>query len=297
MLREAVVLGFPDYRSQARGMAAEAGLGYDEIELHHFPDGESRVRLPPGLPQRVVLCRSLDRPNDKLVELFLAARSAREQGVETLALVAPYLCYMRQDKAFHPGEAVSQRIVGGLLAEHFDALLSVDAHLHRVHRLADAVPVRRAVNLTATEPMAAFLSARFDTAALLVGPDRESEQWVRAIAERQGWDYRVASKERLGDHRVRVRLPEGPYSARHLILVDDIAGTGRTLEAIARALVPRRPASLSVLVTHALFMGDAVARLRRAGFEHIWSCDSVAHSSNRVPLAGLLSRGLAALLE
>lgn len=293
----ALLLGFPDYRPQAGALAAAAGIGYDEVEVHRFPDGESRVRLPVGLPRRVVLCRGLDGPNAKLVELFLVARGCREQGVERLLLVAPYLCYMRQDKAFRPGEVVSQRVVGGLLAEHFDGLLTVDAHLHRVHRLADAVPVSRALNLTATEPMACFLAGRFDTAPLLIGPDRESEQWVAAIGEHEGLDYRVASKERLGDRRVRMALPSGPYRHRHLVLVDDIAGTGHTLEAAVRALRGRQPASISVLVTHALFLGDAVERLRALGVERIWSCDSVTHPSNALPLAGLLGRGLERLLR
>ena len=64
----------------------------------------------PHLPDRVILCRSLDRANDKLVELLLAAEAARASGASRLTLVAPYLCYMRQDKAFEPGEVVSQKL-------------------------------------------------------------------------------------------------------------------------------------------------------------------------------------------
>jgi ribose-phosphate pyrophosphokinase len=109
-----LLLGFPEYMAQTQALANAAGLPCGEVALHRFPDGETRVRLPEGLPRRLVLCRSLDRPDDKLISLILAAGAAREQGVETLFLVAPYLCYMRQETAFHPGEAVSQRIVGRL---------------------------------------------------------------------------------------------------------------------------------------------------------------------------------------
>ncbi len=42
------------------------------------------------LPVRAVLLRSLYQPNDKLVELLLAARAARALGVRHLTLVAPY---------------------------------------------------------------------------------------------------------------------------------------------------------------------------------------------------------------
>jgi hypothetical protein len=51
-----------------------------------------------------VLLRSLDQPNEKLVELLLAARTARSLGVRHLTLVAPYLAYMRQDMAFLPAK-------------------------------------------------------------------------------------------------------------------------------------------------------------------------------------------------
>ena len=44
------------------------------------------------------------------------AAGARELGATQLALVSPYLAYMRQDMAFTPGEAVSQRHIAALLA-------------------------------------------------------------------------------------------------------------------------------------------------------------------------------------
>ncbi|MBU0498753.1 MAG: ribose-phosphate diphosphokinase [Gammaproteobacteria bacterium] len=294
---EVLLLGFPESMPQARALAEFVGLPMAAVDLHRFPDGESRVRLPVNLPPRLVFCRSLDHPDDKLIGLILAAAAAREQGAVELILVAPYLAYMRQDIAFTPGEAVSQRLIGRLLVNYFDGLLTVDAHLHRVHRLEQAVPVAQARNLTATAPMARFLAGQPGIKnPLLLGPDAESRQWVAAIAEQQGLEYRVAHKERLGDRKVRVQLPEGPYAGRDLVLVDDVASTGRTLEMAARALARHRPASISVLVTHALFLDDAVTRLKTAGVANIWSCDSIEHPSNAVPLAPLLGAALQRML-
>jgi len=283
-----IVIGFPEYREPARRLAKVLGLPCAEVAIHRFPDGETSIRLPMDMPSKVIFCRSLDRPNEKLVELLLAAGGAREQGVKTLTLVAPYLCYMRQDKAFHPGEVVSQRVVGNMLAQYFDALITVDSHLHRVHRLAEAVPVNQAINLYATGPMAQFLAGHINE-PFLIGPDEESGQWVAAIAAQGQLEHSVARKQRLGDSEVKLVLPKGRYEGRNIVLVDDIASTGCTLEAAAIALAGYKPASISVLVTHALFAGDAIERLRAAGVDNIWSCDSVHHDSNAVYLAELLA--------
>ncbi len=286
-----LILAFPEYLPQAQRLATAAGWPLAEVNVHRFPDGESRLQLPESLPEHVIFCRSLDHPNDKLVELLLAAAGARELGAQTLTLVAPYLCYMRQDKAFHPGEVVSQRHIGQLLAHSFDRLVTVDAHLHRISSLQEAVPLEHAINLTATVPMGEFLAGKLEN-PLLVGPDEESAQWVAAIAEHQQLDFICATKQRFGDRDVHITLPEYDWRGRNVVLVDDVASSGRTLEVAARLLQVQQPASISVLVTHALFAGDALERLQAAGIGQVWSCDSISHVSNCVMLAMALADAL-----
>jgi ribose-phosphate pyrophosphokinase len=286
-----LVLGFPSYRQPAERLARAAGLDYADVAIHRFPDGESLVRVPAQLPEHVALCVSLNEPNTKLVELELAAATALTLGAKRLTLVTPYLGYMRQDTAFHPGEAVSQRVIGALLARHFDTLITVDPHLHRTHDLRAAVPVRRAVALTAANLMVAWLRNRVER-PLLMGPDEESKQWVGAIAVASGLEYGVSRKQRLGDREVRVELPALPFAGRHVVLIDDVASTGRSLAAAAEQLAAKGAASLAVLVTHALFVGDALDRVKNAGVREICSTDSVPHESSALHLDRLLAAAL-----
>jgi len=286
-----LILGFPEYREPAQQLASHVGIPYRDIELHRFPDGESKIRLPDSLPKKVIICRSLDNPDCKLVELVLAAATARELGASELILVAPYLCYMRQDKAFHAGEAVSQQIIGKLLAQWFDVVVTVDPHLHRVHKLSEVIPNRSTVTLTAARPIADFLSKTYDH-PLLIGPDEESEQWVAAVAQMQGLEYMIGRKQRMDDYSVKITLPGSRCTARDLILLDDIASTGRTLESTAVALQAYKPASISAVVTHAMFVNDALERLKNAGITRIWSTNSIPHSTNVIPLAELLGTAL-----
>ena len=294
----ALLLYFDDEQAAAERLAAAAGLRAAAIERHRFPDDELRLRLPLAageeLADTLVLYRGLERPNEKLVELLLVAGEARRLGARRLLLVAPYLAYMRQDIAFHPGEVVSQRVVGQFLAERFDGVITVDPHLHRIAALSEAIPRGAAVRLSGA-PLLAGLIARQLADPLLVGPDAESRQWIEAAAAVHGFDYGVCSKIRHGDRQVDVALPEVAVRGRAVVLLDDVASSGQTLARAAALLLAAGAASVDVAVTHALFAAGALEVIRAAGVRHVWSSDCIAHPSNAVSVAPLLAGALAQL--
>lgn len=283
-----LLLGFPEYAAPAQRLAKELNCSYMQVDIHRFPDGESKVRLPATLPQHVIICRSLDHPNDKLIELLLTAGTARASGAKQLTLVAPYLCYMRQDIAFQPGEAVSQRIIGRWLAELFDTVITVDPHLHRINHLSEVLPATRSISLSAGPLLAAFLHQRIGK-ALLVGPDSESRQWVAQIADLAGMEYMVAEKQRLSDKDVHIKLPSRNLNGHAVVIIDDVASTARTLAVTAEQLRGAGATEIHCCITHAIFADDAETILRNAGISHIWSADSILHSSNTVELCGILA--------
>lgn len=286
-----LLLAFDDESRLAEALAAALGWPCAIVERHRFPDGETRLRLPSALPPQVVLLRGLQRPNEKLAELMLAAAGARELGAAQLTLVSPYLAYMRQDIAFNPGEVVSQRHLGRALAAWFDGVVTIDPHLHRVPTMDAVVPGRRGVALTAAPLLGEFV-ARQVPGALLLGPDEEAEQWVSIAARANGLDHAVCRKQRHGDHDVDVALPTVDVTGRAVVLFDDVASTGRTLMAAARGVLARGARSVDAVVTHALFVGDAQAQVHAAGVRHLWSSDSVPHASNAVTVVPLLAAAL-----
>lgn len=289
-----LILAYPDYLPQGRRLGAALDVPVREVYLHRFPDSESLLRLPLDLPEHVVVCRSLNQPNDKLIELLLTAKTARQLGANRLTLVTPYMCYMRQDIANQPGEAVSQRIIGQLLADLFDDVITVDPHLHRIDSLDQAIPLANAISLTAAVPIAAFLAGQLEHAVLL-GPDDESEQWVKAIADQTGFEYAVATKQRAGDKTVTIALPDRDFSARTVVIIDDMASTGRTLAQAAQLLLAAGAERVCAVVTHPLFCGDAEQHIRQAGVEQIWSSDSITHPSACIHLDQLLAKAIEAI--
>lgn len=290
-----VLLAFEDEAALATRLASALGWPMALVDVHRFPDGETRLRLPHELPSRVALLRGLQQPNDKLTQLLLAAAGARELGARQLALVSPYLAYMRQDMAFTPGEVVSQRHLGRLLAAHFDSVVTVDPHLHRVATMDDVVPGRRGVALTASGLLGQHVVQQVP-GALLLAPDEEAGQWVRAAAAAAGLDHAVCRKQRHGDRDVAVALPSHPVAGRAVVIVDDVASTGRTICAAARGALAQGAASVDVAVTHALFVGDAWEQVRAAGVRRVWSSDCVPHASNAISVVPLLAAAMKELV-
>ena len=283
----------PSGAGDAGRLASLLGVPLHEIALHRFPDGELRVTVGPAADTTIIYT-SLDQPNDKLIALLFAAEALRRAGAKRLVLLAPYLCYMRQDAAFNPGEAINQKAVGRLIAGIVDRLITVDAHLHRTLEIRAVFPGIEAENLSAMPAIAnALRSAKIDPATIMIGPDAESRPWVSDLAHRLGLAHMVAQKTRRGDRSVEIGLPDPKMVAgRPALLVDDIVSSGETLIACAKALTAAGARTVDAVITHALFPPEMTGRFAEAGIRSIRSTSSVPHPTNVIPLDAILADAL-----
>jgi ribose-phosphate pyrophosphokinase len=278
----------PGNESLAAAIAKLAGAELGAMETRRFPDEESYVRLACEVAGRDVdfLC-TLARPDRSILALIFAAATARELGAESVGLIAPYLAYMRQDKRFQPGEAVSSVHFARLLSGAFDRLATVDPHLHRRRELSEifSIPTR----VERAGPLLGEWIKNNIESPLLIGPDAESEQWVEGAAEPAGAPYVVLEKRRLGDRNVRISAPDlSTWRGRRPVLIDDVIASGRTMIEAARLLVASGFEKPFCLAVHALFAGEAYERLL-AVCERVVSADTIAHPSNAVSVAPLLA--------
>lgn len=137
-MKRLLLLAMPGNEAMAASLAAQLNVDVGVLDCHTFPDGETLPRFTVGLADRhVALVCTLARPNDKILPLLFAAAAARDLGAAHVGLVAPYLSYMRQDRRFHAGEAITSRHFAALLSRTFDWLVTVDPHLHRYKSLSD----------------------------------------------------------------------------------------------------------------------------------------------------------------
>ncbi|VVE35897.1 Ribose-phosphate pyrophosphokinase [Pandoraea eparura] len=296
-MKDVVIYALPGNESLARSLAHAINCPVQRLNIHRFPDGEQRVALEGPLSGKsVVIVSELHRPDAKILPLIFAADTARDLGAQDVVVVAPYLCYLRQDARFHPGESVSAYSFGRLLSAHIDGLVTIEPHLHRLPSLsaAYAVPVRSPHAVVA---MAEWIAANVPH-PLIVGPDDESEAWVAQIGERIGAPSVVAHKTREADAKVSVRLHvPSTFAKRTAVIVDDILASGQTMVATVKALVRSGFGNPICIAVHGLFDGISVDDLIATGAGRVVTANTVPHASNAIDVTPALAEALRDLLD
>ncbi|MEZ5984085.1 MAG: ribose-phosphate pyrophosphokinase [Parvularculaceae bacterium] len=296
MTFDPLIVNLPRNARMAKNLARTLQWKRGALVARRFPDGETYVRLVGDVAGKdVILVDTLVRPDAKFLRLIFAAAAARENGAKSVGLVAPYLAYMRQDRRFKPGEAVTSRHFAAALDPWIDWLVTVDPHLHRITALSEIYSIPAHV-VHASPAVSRWIRENVEN-PLLIGPDDESRQWVENAAQKIGAPFLILEKTRSGDRDVQVTVPQVEKWRRHTpVLLDDIISTGRTMiETIGHLKEAGMRAPVSVAV-HGVFATGAYEELRSAGAGRIATTNTITHESNAIDIASLLGDAIKSML-
>ncbi len=266
-----------------KALDAEAGT----LEVRHFPDGESYLRIHDSCKDRycVIFC-NLFQPDKKTLRLIFLADTLRELGAKQVLLVTPYLAYMRQDKRFHEGECVSSKPYARLLSQAVDGMITIDPHLHRYHSLSEIYSIPTLI-VKAAPLIANWIEKNIEN-PVLIGPDSESEQWVSEVAKLANAPFQILEKQRFGDYNVSVSSPElEAFKSHSPVLVDDIISSGRTMIETINHLDNAGLSRTTAIGVHGIFAGSAYALLSEKA--NVVTTDCIPHISNKIETAAALS--------
>jgi len=293
-MTQEIVIPLPGNDALATSIAGQLNVARGSLQTRSFPDQETYLRFEDELNGRtVVLVCSLNRPDPKFLPLVFAADAARDLGAAKVVLVAPYLCYMRQDQRFHSGEAVTSVSFARQVSSTFDGLVTVDPHLHRYRALDEIYSIPSRVVHSA--PAIAEWVLNNQRSAVLIGPDIESEQWVSDVAGKARSPYRVLRKERYGDRNVKIELPDlKEFRKRTAILIDDIVSSGRTMIETARQLRQQGFEAPVCIAVHGLFTPDTERELLAVA-ARVVTTNTVPHHTNGIDLSVSIAEQVAAL--
>ena len=291
-----VVLAAPGHDRLAAALAAALDCKKAQLEWRRFPDGETYIRVMSAVSgASVVVAASLKDPDAQLASLLFIADAVRELGAARVGLAAPYLAYLRQDRRFREGEAITSRTFADVLSRRFDWIATVDPHLHRYAELGAVYSIPSVVS-HAAPGMARWIRTHVPN-PIVVGPDSESAQWAGEVANLAGCPVTVLEKRRHGDRDVEIAAPLDSLAGRTPVLVDDIISSARTMAVAARVIGESGPVAPVCLGVHAVFAPGALESLRQAGVARVATCNTVEHETNAIDVLPGFAADLRRLLD
>jgi len=257
-------------------LAAALGVAPADCRIRDFADGEISVEVKAEVAGReVFVLQSTGAPAGRnLLELLLLADACRRRGARRVTAVLPYFGYARQDRRTSAEEPIGARLLTDLLASRCDRIVTVDLHNPAIEGFAGI----QLVHLSAVPLLAGAFKDYRSSGQVLVAPDSGSVKLAQRYGELLRLPVAYVAKVRRSDREVAVQAVTGEVKDLAPVLVDDMISTGGTMVAAAEALLEAgaRP-EISLIVSHCLLVGEAIARLRALPVRRILTTDSVLH--------------------
>lgn len=247
-----IIIGCSRSRGLARKISKRIDTEYSDLEVNKFPDGELYVKFNTEIKNKeVVLVQSLNNPNEAILEVIFAAHTAKDLGAKKIILVVPYLAYMRQDKRFNSGEAITSKIIGKLF-NVFDKIITIDPHLHRYKNLNEVFSIKTE-KLSTIDLIGEYIKNNIKN-AFIIGPDMESYQWAETIAKSINCPFTILKKERINSKKVNITINSKlNIKNKNIVMIDDIISTGQTILKTIDMIKKQNPKSINIVCVHGIF--------------------------------------------
>ena len=292
MLNNFTVISGKASEDLAKKIATKMKGKYLKSELRIFPDGESKITLTGKLKNgKIVVVQSTYPPVDSnLIQALSLVSKARKYSSQVYAVI-PYLGYARQDKEFLPGEVITMSLVANMFkAAGATKVIVVDIH-SKMALNHFKIPAK---NVSAISELAKYFKKLKLKDPLVVSPDLGGITRARDFAKLLGTKFIALKKHRdRKTGKIEIRSAnQKQVKGRDLILVDDMISTGGSIVKAAEFLKKQKCRNIYAACTHALLMGDAEIRIRKAGVSKIISTNTIPGRTSVVDVSPVVSKAI-----
>ena len=113
----------------AEKVASYLGRPLNNIDIKHFPDGETFCQVIDGVRGKdvFVIQSGSPAPNEAYMELFIIIDALKRGSAARITAVLPYYGYARQDRKDQPRVPITARLIANLLERAgADRVLTMD---------------------------------------------------------------------------------------------------------------------------------------------------------------------------
>jgi len=279
-----ILFGAGEKSGLAWEVSQKLGSPLGKCEVKKFPDDELYVRVTSKVKGETCAVVKTVRSSDDLVELLLLLSALRDSGARAVHTVTPYLAYMRQDKQFNPGEALSAKTILQIIDELSDDVTTINCHF--LGGAGDFIYEKvRLRNLDATPLLAGYFKSKVRN-PIVVAPDKGSVAYAKHAAQMLDCPFNHLSKKRVSGEQVIIKEKNLDVKGMDVLMLDDIISTGGTIAKAAAVVRGWKPGSVNVGCVHGLFL-NGVQQFKGAA-DRIVATNSIPSAVSKVSLADLI---------
>ncbi len=284
------VIGGNASQDLAKRLARKLKATYINTELRAFPDGENKITLSAKPKKnRIIVVQSAYPPVDSNLIQCLSLISKAKQFSSNVIAVVPYMGYARQDREFLPREVVSMQVIAKLFkAAGATKLIVVD-----IHSLIGLKHFKiSAKNISAVPELVKFFKKLKLKNPLVVSPDLGGKKRTKEFAKLLNSNY-IALKKKRDGKTGKVKIISTNLKqviGKDIILVDDMISSGGSIIKATEFLKKQKCKRVFVSCTHALLVGDAEKRIKKAGVTKIVSTNTIPGTTSTVDVSNIIAK-------
>ena len=284
------VIGGNASQDLAKRLARKLKATYINTELRAFPDGENKITLSAKPKKnRIIVVQSAYPPVDSNLIQCLSLISKAKQFSSNVIAVVPYMGYARQDREFLPREVVSMQVIAKLFkAAGATKLIVVD-----IHSLIGLKHFKiSAKNISAVPELVKFFKKLKLKNPLVVSPDLGGKKRTKEFAKLLNSNY-IALKKKRDRKTGKVKIISTNLKqviGKDIILVDDMISSGGSIIKATEFLKKQKCKRVFVSCTHALLVGDAEKRIKKAGVTKIVSTNTIPGTTSKVDVSNIIAK-------
>jgi ribose-phosphate pyrophosphokinase len=263
----------------AEKIAHKLNMSLGLIELKRFSDGEIWVKYLENIRgSDIFIVQSTNSPSENLLELLIMVDAAKRASANRITAVIPYFGYSRQDRKDQPRVSITAKLVANLITvAGADRVITMDLHAAQIQGFFD-IPFD---HLYGSSIFSGLFNDIKDN-LVVVSPDVGGIKIARSYAKRLHASLVVIDKRRPKQNLAEVVQIIGSVKDRDVLIVDDLIDTAGTFVGAIDALKKEGANNIYGAVTHPIFSGPAIERIRNSQITNLLVSDSInfKHSDN-----------------
>ncbi|ABR55295.1 ribose-phosphate pyrophosphokinase [Methanococcus vannielii SB] len=256
-----IIIPGPNSQNISKEISKLTNSELARVETKQFPDGELYVRIHSDVTGKdAVIIDTQNMQNDSIVRAILLCEALREEGVNSITLVLPYLAYARQDKKFNYGEPVSIKSLAKVYSSICDRIITINPHESHIKEFF-TVPF---ISGNAIPKLAEHAGVKLEK-PLVLSPDKGAVELAKSAAEVLNCEYDYLEKTRLSPTEIKIAPKNLDVNGKDVLIVDDIISTGGTMATAISMLIEQGARCVIAACVHPVLIGDAINKLHVGG--------------------------------